>query len=126
ARRLVRVGLPLDQGGDYYGYSLALGSADVTLLSLTNAYRSLANLGEYSPPVFFPASRDRALAPVRVGDAGAAWIVGDILSDRQARARTFGLDSPLSTPFWSAVKTGTSKDMRDNWCIGWSERYTVG
>jgi penicillin-binding protein 1C len=24
------------------------------------------------------------------------------------------------------VKTGTSKDMRDNWCIGWSERYTVG
>jgi len=24
------------------------------------------------------------------------------------------------------VKTGTSKDMRDNWAVGWSERYTVG
>jgi penicillin-binding protein 1C len=24
------------------------------------------------------------------------------------------------------VKTGTSKDMRDNWCIGWSRGYTVG
>jgi penicillin-binding protein 1C len=24
------------------------------------------------------------------------------------------------------VKTGTSKDMRDNWCIGFSEKYTVG
>jgi penicillin-binding protein 1C len=24
------------------------------------------------------------------------------------------------------VKTGTSKDMRDNWCIGYSRRYTVG
>src|SRR3546814_12059597 len=47
-------------------------------------------------------------------------------SDLQARARTFGLDSPLSTPFWTAVKTGTSKDMRDNWCIGWSQDYTVG
>src|SRR5690606_7037535 len=58
--------------------------------------------------------------------AGAAWIVADILSDRQARARTFGFDSPLSTPFWSAVKTGTSKDMRDNWCVGWSGRCTVG
>lgn len=49
-----------------------------------------------------------------------------MLSDRQARARTFGLDSALSTPFWSAVKTGTSKDMRDNWTIGWSQDYTVG
>jgi penicillin-binding protein 1C len=27
---------------------------------------------------------------------------------------------------WAAVKTGTSKDMRDNWCIGFSDRYTVG
>ncbi|HEU0230244.1 MAG TPA: penicillin-binding protein 1C, partial [Burkholderiaceae bacterium] len=43
-----------------------------------------------------------------------------------ARARTFGLDSPLTTSFWSAVKTGTSKDMRDNWCVGWSRFYTVG
>ena len=32
----------------------------------------------------------------------------------------------LATRFWSAVKTGTSKDMRDNWAIGWSARYTVG
>jgi penicillin-binding protein 1C len=24
------------------------------------------------------------------------------------------------------VKTGTSKDMRDNWAVGWSQRYTVG
>jgi penicillin-binding protein 1C len=24
------------------------------------------------------------------------------------------------------VKTGTSKDMRDNWCVGFSRRYTVG
>ena len=32
----------------------------------------------------------------------------------------------LATRFWSAVKTGTSKDMRDNWAVGWSQRYTVG
>ena len=24
------------------------------------------------------------------------------------------------------MKTGTSKEMRDNWCIGYSQRYTVG
>ena len=59
-------------------------------------------------------------------DAGAAFIIGDILSDRHARLPTFGLDSVLDTRFWSAVKTGTSKDMRDNWAVGYSQRYTVG
>ncbi len=52
--------------------------------------------------------------------------MGEILSDSLARAPTFGLDSVLTTRFWSAVKTGTSKDMRDNWAIGWSQHYTVG
>jgi penicillin-binding protein 1C len=59
-------------------------------------------------------------------DPRAAFIVGDILSDPLARARTFGTDSILGSRFWTAVKTGTSKDMRDNWAVGWSQRYTVG
>ena len=61
----------------------------------------------------------------RVFPANAAFIVADMLSDRAARVPTFGLDNHLNTPFWSAVKTGTSKDMRDNWCVGFSDRYTV-
>ena len=63
---------------------------------------------------------------VQALDPRAAFIVGDILSDPYARARTFGTDSVLATRFWTAVKTGTSKDMRDNWALGWSQRYTVG
>ena len=39
----------LTENGDYYGFSLALGSADVSLLMLANAYRALANGGEWSP-----------------------------------------------------------------------------
>uniref|UniRef100_C5CRR2 peptidoglycan glycosyltransferase n=1 Tax=Variovorax paradoxus (strain S110) TaxID=543728 RepID=C5CRR2_VARPS len=125
ARQLRAAGLPLRESGDYYGYSLALGSAEVSLLSLANAYRMLANGGRYGPPTLM--ARPPVPAPAApVLDPRAAFIVGDILSDANARTRTFGLDSILSTRFWTAVKTGTSKDMRDNWAVGWSQRYTVG
>jgi penicillin-binding protein 1C len=122
-KQLTALGLPLKETGDYYGYSLALGSAEVSLLQLTNAYRTLANGGRFSTTRFTPGSPAQALS---VLDAGAAFIVGDILSDTIARARTFGTDSILATRFWTAVKTGTSKDMRDNWAVGFSQRYTVG
>jgi penicillin-binding protein 1C len=57
--------------------------------------------------------------------APAAYVVADILSDRGARAPAFGLENPLATRVWAAVKTGTSKDMRDNWAVGFTDRYTV-
>ena len=122
-RRLVELGLPLAHGADFYGPALALGSPEVDLWTLTNAYRTLANGGRASPLRLQPGA---APAMRSVIDPAAAFIVADILADRAARSATFGLESPLATPFWSAVKTGTSKDMRDNWCVGFSSRYTVG
>ena len=59
ARQLRAAGLPLAQSGDYYGYSLALGSAEVSLLGLTNAYRTLANGGRLGRR----GSRARARTP---------------------------------------------------------------
>ena len=122
--RLGELGISsLDQDPSFYGYSLALGSADVSLLELANAYRTLANGGRQGGIAFTP----RPPAPMRPLLApGAVFIVADILSDRAARSTTFGLRNELATSFWSAVKTGTSKDMRDNWCVGFSRRYTVG
>lgn len=163
-QRLQALGFGLRESGDYYGYSLALGSADVSLLALTNGYRALANQGRYGPVHYTPsgayaavgtastAGKPRGDKPGSVSAAGtagkaafagtvsasgsaassqvidpaAAFIIADILADRSARARTFGLENALATRGWSAVKTGTSKDMRDNWCIGFSSRYTVG
>ncbi|MDE2430969.1 MAG: transglycosylase domain-containing protein, partial [Burkholderiales bacterium] len=56
-QRLQKLGFQLRESGDYYGYSLALGSADVSLLALTNAYRSLANHGAYSTVRFSRAEK---------------------------------------------------------------------
>ena len=66
--------------------------------------------------------RGRCASPIR----RRSFLVTDILADNNARARTFGLDSALATRGFAAVKTGTSKDMRDNWCVGFTDRYTVG
>ena len=131
--QLKKLGLPLRESGGYYGFSLALGSSEVALLNLTNAYRALGNSGQYRPVSWALPQTESRKAGGKTGDdavhaldARAAFIVGDILSDNMARAPTFGTDSVLATRFWTAVKTGTSKDMRDNWAVGWSERYTVG
>ncbi len=140
-QRLNALGLQLSHTGGYYGQALALGSAEVTLLGLSNAYRALANGGQHTPARWLlepdtaasrragegrsPAARP-STPGVDTPRAAASFIVADILADNTARASTFGLDSVLALPGWAAVKTGTSKDMRDNWCIGFSTRYTVG
>jgi penicillin-binding protein 1C len=125
-QQLRRLGFKgLVESGEYYGPSLALGSGDVTLWEMVNAYRTFANGGVWSP------LRMLHTAPVtdggqRVYSEATAFLISNILADRDSRSVTFGLENPLATRFWSAVKTGTSKEMRDNWCIGYSRRYTVG
>jgi penicillin-binding protein 1C len=115
----------LDESGDFYGPSLALGSADVSLWDLTHAYRTLANEGMWSE-LRLVSGANRPSEKKQVFSREASFLISDILSDREARSVTFGLENPLSTRFWTAAKTGTSKDMRDNWCIGYSRTYTVG
>ena len=115
----------LNESGDFYGPSLALGSADVSLWELVNAYRTLSNEGLWTD-LRLIREKNITTSSREVFSKEAAFLISDILSDRGARSLTFGLENPLATRFWTAVKTGTSKEMRDNWCIGYSNRYTVG
>lgn len=106
-----------------YGHSLALGAADVSLSQLVRAYAVLARKG-----LDLNASllKDQPLENKRIFKTETAEEIETILSSKDNRAETFGLDNALATPYPAAVKTGTSKDMRDNWCIGWDDRYVVG
>jgi len=114
----------LVEDGEYYGFSLALGSAEVSLVEQANAFRTFANMGQWSPVTYIAAQHLRE-HPRQIVNPAAAFIIGDILADASARTDAFGSDSALRLPFWAAAKTGTSKGMRDNWCIGWSDRFTV-
>jgi penicillin-binding protein 1C len=122
--RLGELGFENLRSADFYGPSLALGAVDITLWDLVNAYRTLANDGISGPLRLAPDLKD--CGTHRVFSRESAFLLKDILSDRESRSVTFSLESPLATRFWTAVKTGTSKDMRDNWCVGFSNRYTVG
>jgi penicillin-binding protein 1C len=118
----------LDQGADYYGPGLALGDGEISLLELASAYAALARQGLWrparlnlsGPPMEWPQMpRHRAL------DAGSCFQVLDVLRDNAAREPAFGMDSVLRLPFGAAVKTGTTKDYRDNWCVGVTPEWTL-
>ena len=126
---LTKLGFTNLNSGEDYGVSLALGTADVSLWEMVRAYRTLANKGWVSDLQLSKKTANglsQNQVATRVFSEVTSFRISQILSDREARSATFGLENPLATRYWTAVKTGTSKDMRDNWCIGYSSRYTVG
>ena len=118
-----------------YGLSLTLGGGEVTLLEHTAAYAVLANGGKRVPPVAITRIVDyrgktvyeyTPPAGVQVVRPEHAYLITSILSDNQARAWEFGLNSPLHLPFPAAAKTGTTNDFRDNWTMGYTPDIAVG
>jgi penicillin-binding protein 1C len=125
-QQLRRLGLDgANESGDYYRPSLALGSIDASLWELLHAYRTRANGGLWTPLRLTPGEA-AIQSGRRVYSEATTFLLSHILSDRGSRSVTFGLESPLATRFWSAVKTGTSQEMRDNRCIGYTSYSTVG
>jgi len=134
-RKLQEMGFrSLQKDASFYGTGLTLGNGEVTLMELARAYAALARGGLYKPERVIEASvrKDGLSGPERpsaaagrVFSAVASYIVTDILSDRDARVPTFGYRGPLNLPFPAAAKTGTSKNFRDNWTVGYTPRYTV-
>lgn len=122
--RLAAVGFAsLTRSVEFYGLGLALGNGEVQLIELANAYRVLANGGQFTP---WRWRLDTPLPqPKRVMPAAVAHLLTDILSDGPARAPAFGGGGPLRTPYPAAVKTGTSTDFTDNWTVGYTAALTV-
>jgi len=118
-----------------YGLAIALGGAETRLLDLTAAYAVLANNGLRRPPIAIARVesadgrllRDYRLAqPQQVARPEHAWLITSMLSDNAARARTFGLNSPLRLSRPAAAKTGTTNNFRDNLTVGYTPDLVVG
>ncbi len=112
----------LGDNASTYGLSLSIGGGEVTLLEITNAFATLARLGQFKPSTL----QQKDTAKQRVANATQCQLIAEILTNNNARSHTFGTQSQLRFPFKCAVKTGTSTDYKDNFCMGFTAQYTVG
>lgn len=124
----------LNREPNSYGLSLSLGAGEVSLLELTNAFRTFANDGLYAPPQFAmfmvdDLGRYRSPPPVeqkRIISEGVAFQLTDILSDNDARKPAFGANSKLKLSRPAAAKTGTTTNFKDNWTVGFTKYLAAG
>jgi penicillin-binding protein 1C len=122
--RLRECGLTtLNRPPEVYGLGLTLGNCEARLLEMTNAYASLARLGEFRPWRVLPTNNSAAH---RYSRPELVWQIANILSDNSARTLAFGMNSALRFDYPVACKTGTSTDFRDNWTIGFTPEFSVG
>lgn len=117
-----------------YGLSLALGSGEVRMTEMAQAYSTFANLGEKIEinPIYKIDNYlgeniyEKENQKKKIFDSNLALIINDILSDDKLRSPIFGLNSKLKIQGKTvAVKTGTTNNLKDNWCIGWTPSYLV-
>ncbi|OIO53291.1 penicillin-binding protein 1C [Candidatus Peregrinibacteria bacterium CG1_02_54_53] len=114
----------LTQTPDHYGLALTLGDAEVRLLELAQAYGIFARGGKTLPVRTLLA--DSMSDGTNILDPKVAWLITDILSDPTARLAEFGESGPLNFDFPVAAKTGTTRNSRDNWTVGFSPDRIVG
>jgi len=141
AQMLQQIGIPtavryaqrLGIGGLPEVPSLALGSGEVTLLSMTSAYSAFANKGMFAPPSLIRRVDDssgRTLYTSRshedraVSEATAfimTSMMADVINGGTAwQARRVGFTLP------AAGKTGTTNDYHDAWFVGFTPHLVAG
>jgi penicillin-binding protein 1A len=113
--------------------SLALGSGEVTLASMTAAYAAFANAGMVQAPmlvrrvettegeVLFEAKQE----PQQGVSPETAFLISNMMADvvdagTGAPARSVGFRLP------AAGKTGTTNDYHDAWFVGFTPRLAAG
>jgi membrane peptidoglycan carboxypeptidase len=115
-----------------YGLSLALGSADVSLLDMTSAYGVFANDGVKNNITSILKIQDTkgtvieefSTSSKRVLPEQTARLMNDVLSDTVARNSIF-----VRAYFKNdvvALKTGTTNNSRDAWMLGYTPNFAVG
>ncbi len=113
-----KIYLPKSSG--YYGLSVVLGGAEMSLFEVAGLYAMLARQGRRIPPSLLAAPSAPAVASGLSPEA--SYIVLDMLTHNE-----FGKYPRewLSRGFPVAWKTGTSRGFRDAWTVGVAGPYVA-
>jgi penicillin-binding protein 1A len=113
-------------------YSAALGSYEVTPITLISGYTTFPNGGYRVSPVFITKVEDingKVLergytTKTQVTDSGVAYIMTSML--QSVTSSGTGAAARNNYHWQVAGKTGTSSDHRDAWFIGFNPKFTLG
>ncbi len=113
--------------------SLALGSGEVTLLSMTAAFGTFANKGMRPTPSLIRRVETTdgellytgALAPERAISEATAFLMASMLAD-VINAGTAGSVRRVGFTLPAAGKTGTTNDYHDAWFVGFTPTLVAG
>src|SRR6185436_9615590 len=111
--------VPLPKPASYYGLSLPLGGAEVTMQDLVRLYAALANGGKLQP-----LRRVRNEPPAKnslcLFTPEAAFLTLDMLGQIPRPGLTSAESARSAPVFW---KTGTSHGFRDAWSVAVFDHY---
>ncbi|NCN09993.1 MAG: penicillin-binding protein [Leptospira sp.] len=113
---------------DFYGHGLAMGTGGASLFQVTYAYSAFLLNGQL-PIVDLGKNEKENLSIFKnkqVMKSETAEEIISILRDSDLRKKAFSVRGFLNFPYPIGLKTGTSKDFRNSWTIGFSDRYIVG
>lgn len=105
------------------GLGLALGSAEVSLFELVQAFSVFPRDGIFLPLV---SEENKVDDKKNVFQRDTARLICSILSDNDARYLGFGDNKAFKIPFSAIFKTGTANQFQNITALGATPLYTVG
>lgn len=114
----------VDENKEFYGSSIVLGSAEMSLIDLAHLYTIYANEGVYRPLEFAGKNYKNEDKNITLISPQSAYLTAKIMSEASRSYLKNAWQYAQNTPK-IAFKTGTSANSRDLYAIGVDEDYTI-
>ena len=114
----------VDENKEFYGSSIVLGSAEMSLIDLAHLYTIYANGGVFMPLEFAGKNYKNEDKNITLISPQSAYLTAKMMSEASRSYLKNAWQYAQNTPK-IAFKTGTSANSRDLYAIGVDEDYTV-